>query len=339
MKHALITGGLGFIGSSFARLLLQYGIKVTIIDNYSYASDESRVNVNNSNLTIKCANICDAQSFDSLSDDIDSIFHFAAETHVDKSIKNPSIFLESNILGTHQVLEFAKRINKRVVIVSTDEVYGSAPDDKHFTELDILNPSSPYSASKASSDLLALAYHRTFNTDVVITRCSNNYGEYQTIEKLIPLSIYNILNDLPIHIYGNGTQQRDWIHIKDHCRGILYAYNYGISGEIYNIGTGIETPNIELLKLLAKELNKDVKFDYISDRLGHDVRYAIDSSKLMNLGWKPFYNLQVGISEIAYWYKNNMEWLEQNKLKNKEWLEQQYGQQLVKTSETAQNQS
>lgn len=326
MKHALVTGGLGFIGSAFTRLLLQYGIKTTIIDNYSYASDESRVNVQDTNLTIKSGNICNADIYESLSDDIDSIFHFAAETHVDRSIRNPSIFLESNILGTHSVLEYAKTINKRVVIVSTDEVYGSAADEKHFTEMDILNPSSPYSASKASSDLLALAYHTTFNTDVVITRCSNNYGEYQTIEKLIPLSIYNILHELPIPIYGDGKQQRDWIHIKDHCKGILYAYNYGTSGEIYNIGTGIETPNIELLQLLARELNKDAKFDYITDRLGHDVRYAIDSSKLMDLGWKPFYDLQQGISEIAYWYKNNIEWLKRNKLKNKEWLEQQYGQ-------------
>lgn len=325
MKHALVTGGLGFIGSSFVRLLIRYGVKVTIVDNYSYASDESRVSIENPNLIIKCSNICNDETYDFLPDDIDSIFHFAAETHVDRSIKYPHIFLETNVIGTQKVLEFAKKIRKRVVIISTDEVYGSAPDGKHFSETDILNPSSPYSASKASSDLLALAYHTTFNTDVIITRCSNNYGEYQTIEKLIPLSIYNILHDIPIPIYGDGMQQRDWIHVNDHCTGILHAFNYGQSGEIYNIGTGIETPNIELLNILAKELNKEVKFDFIEDRLGHDVRYALDSSKLMRLGWKPFYSLQSGMSDIAYWYKNNTEWLEQNREKNKQWIKEQYG--------------
>ena len=198
MKHALITGGLGFIGSSFARLLLQYGIKVTIINNHRYASDESRVDIGNPNLSMKSANICNNDTYHSLSDDIDSIFHFAAETHVDLSIKDSNIFLKTNVLGTQKVLEYAKSINKRVVLISTDEVYGSATEERHFSEIDILNPSSPYSASKAPSDLLGIAYYTTFNTDVIITRCSNNYGEYQTIEKLIPLSIYNLLHDLPM---------------------------------------------------------------------------------------------------------------------------------------------
>lgn len=325
MKHALVTGGLGFIGSSFVRLLVRYGVKVTIIDNYSYASDENRVNIENPNLCIKRGNICDDETYEGLADDIDSIFHFAAETHVDRSIKTPHIFLETNVIGTQKVLEYAKKIKKRVVVVSTDEVYGSAPDGKHFTEMDMLNPSSPYSASKASSDLLAIAYYTTFNTDVVITRCSNNYGEYQTIEKLLPLSIYNILHDIPIPIYGNGMQKRDWIHVNDHCLGILCAFNCGQTGEIYNIGTGVEISNIEVLNILGKELNKEVKFNFIEDRLGHDVRYAIDCSKLMELGWKPFYSLERGMSDIAYWYKHNVDWLEQNKEKNKQWLSEHYG--------------
>jgi len=325
MKHALVTGGLGFIGCSFVRLLLCYGIKVTIIDNYSYASDESRVDVNHTNLIINCCDVASKETYESLSDDIDSIFHFAAETHVDKSIKNPDIFFNTNILGTQRVLEYANTKNLRCVLVSTDEVYGSAPDDKHFTELDILNPSSPYSSSKASADLIGISYYKTFNTDVIITRCSNNYGEYQTIEKLIPLSIYNILHDLPVPIYGDGSQQRDWIYIDDHIRGILYAFRQGKSGEIYNIGTGIETSNLVLLEMLAKELGKEPKFEFITDRPAHDVKYAIDSSKLRNLGWKPYIKIEDGVKDLAYWYKNNIEWLESNKKKNQEWLNEQYG--------------
>lgn len=325
MNHILITGGLGFIGSSFARLLLRYGKKVTILDNYSYAADENRVDINNPNLIICSCNICNKDTYDFLPDDIDCIFHFAAETHVDRSIKNPDIFIETNIIGTQRVLEYAKRIGKRMILISTDEVYGSAPEGLRFNENDILNPSSPYSASKASSDMLAKAYHTTFGTDVIITRCSNNYGEYQTIEKLIPLSIYNILNDNPIPIYGDGKQQRDWIHVNDHCLGILYAFNYGISGEIYNIGTGVETPNITLLETIAKELGKEPKFKFVTDRQGHDVRYAIDSTKLMKLGWKPRFNLEQGVADIAYWYKNNLEWLEQNKKNNENWLKEHYG--------------
>lgn len=325
MKHALVTGGLGFIGSSFVRLLLRYGIKVTIIDNYSYASDESRIDISNPNLIINCCSISSPETYEFLSDDIDSIFHFAAETHVDKSIKNPDIFFNTNILGTQKVLEYAKKIGVRCVLVSTDEVYGSAPDGKHFTEIDALNPSSPYSSSKASSDLIGISYFKTFNVDVVITRCSNNYGEYQTIEKLIPLSIYNILNDLPIPIYGNGSQKRDWIYVEDHIRGILYAYKQGKSGEIYNIGTGIETSNLVLLEMLAKELGKEPKFEFINDRPAHDIIYAIDSTKIRSLGWKPFINLETGVKDLAYWYKNNLDWLESNKKKNQDWLIEQYG--------------
>lgn len=325
MKHALVTGGLGFIGSSFVRLLLRYGIKVTIIDNYAYASDESRLDINHPNLNIKCCNVSYHEAYEYLPDSIDSIFHFAAETHVDKSIKDPDVFFNTNILGTQRVLEYAKKIGVRCVLISTDEVYGSAPDGKHFTELDILNPSSPYSSSKASSDLIGISYYKTFNVDVVITRCSNNYGEYQTIEKLIPLSIYNILHDLPISIYGNGSQKRDWISVEDHIRGILYAYKQGKSGEIYNIGTGIETSNLVLLEMLAKELGKEPKFEFIDDRPAHDVIYAIDSSKIRSLGWKPFSRLEDGVKDLAYWYKNNMDWLESNKKKNQEWLNYQYG--------------
>lgn len=325
MNHTLITGGLGFIGSSFARLLIRFGKKVTIMDNYSYAADESRVDITNSNLTVLNRSICNKDSYDFLHDDIDSIFHFAAETHVDKSIKNPDVFIETNIIGTQRVLEYAKKIGKRMILISTDEVYGSAPNGVSFNETDILNPSSPYSASKASSEMLAKAYYTTFGTDVITTRCSNNYGEYQTIEKLIPLSIYNILNDNPIPIYGDGKQERDWIHVDDHCLGILYAFKKGISGEIYNIGTGIETSNITLLEMLAKELGKEPKFEFVTDRKGHDVRYSIDSKKLMSLGWKPKYSLERGIADIAYWYKNNLEWLERNKKNNEEWLKEQYG--------------
>jgi dTDP-glucose 4,6-dehydratase len=325
MKHALITGGFGFIGSSFARLLLRYGVKVSIIDNCGYASDESRVDVNHINLIIKRNTICDSEAFDNLSEDIDSIFHFAAETHVDRSIKNPDVFLHTNILGTHKVLEFSKKRNLRCVLVSTDEVYGSASDNQCFTETDILNPSSPYSASKASSDLLGISYYKTFGTDIIITRCSNNYGEYQNIEKFIPLSIYNIMNDLPVPIYGDGNQKRDWINVEDHCRGILYAFNQGKSGEVYNIGTGIETTNLNLLDMIANELGKELKLDFIEDRLGHDVKYAIDSCKIESLGWKPYYSLENGVKDLVYWYKHNIEWLEGNRDKNNKWIEEHYG--------------
>ena len=243
--------------------------------------------------------------------EIDAIVHFAAESHVDRSILGASEFVRTNIAGTNVLLEVVKELNiKRFLQVSTDEVYGSLGAAGLFTEETPLHPNSPYSASKASADLLALAYQHTFGLPIVVTRCSNNYGPYQFPEKLIPLIIANALNDKPLPVYGDGMNVRDWLHVKDHCSAIDTVLQRGRIGEVYNIGGNNEKPNIEIIKLILQNLNKpETLITYVKDRPGHDRRYAIDSSKIQcELGWKPAYTFERGIAETIKWYVDNHRW-------------------------------
>jgi dTDP-glucose 4,6-dehydratase len=243
--------------------------------------------------------------------EIDVIVHFAAESHVDRSILGASEFVQTNVVGINVLLEVVKELKiKRFLQVSTDEVYGSLGDSGLFTEETPLHPNSPYSASKASADMLALAYHHTFGLPIVVTRCSNNYGPYQFPEKLIPLMIANALNDKPLPVYGDGMNVRDWLHVKDHCSAIDTVLHKGRIGEVYNIGGNNEKPNIEIIKLILQNLNKpESLITYVKDRLGHDRRYAIDSGKIQKeFGWKPAYTFERGIAETIQWYVDNKQW-------------------------------
>ena len=259
--------------------------------------------------------------------DFDTVVHFAAESHVDRSITDPEVFLTTNILGTHTLLEAAKsawkcepdnkhskdyREGVRYLQVSTDEVYGALGKTGMFTEATPLAPNSPYSASKASADMLVRAYYQTFGLPVNITRCSNNYGPYQFPEKLIPLMIHNARHDKPLPVYGDGMQIRDWLHVKDHCAAIAAVLEAGRPGEIYNIGGNNEKANLEIVRLILKELDKSEELiQYVQDRPGHDRRYAIDNTKITaELGWRPAYTFEQGIHETIQWYLQNTGWVE-----------------------------
>jgi dTDP-glucose 4,6-dehydratase len=259
------------------------------------------------------ADICDKgrveESFREYS--IDAVVHFAAESHVDRSILGPAVFVQTNVLGTSVLLEASKQFGvERFVHVSTDEVYGSLGASEKFTETTPLHPNSPYSATKASSDLLALAYCHTFQTPISITRCSNNYGPYQFPEKLIPLMIANALNDKPLPVYGDGLNVRDWLYVDDHCAALDAVLHKGKDGEVYNIGGNNEKTNIEIVKLILHGLKKtESLIEFVKDRLGHDRRYAIDASKIKNeLGWVPIHTFENGIQETIRWYLANKDW-------------------------------
>lgn len=259
---------------------------------------------------------------DSLVSDVDYIVHFAAESHVDRSIEDPQIFIKTNIIGTQVLLDAAKKHNiKKYLQVSTDEVYGSLGPEGYFTEETPLQANSPYSASKAGADLMVRAYGETFGLPINITRCSNNYGPYQFPEKLIPLMISNALEDKELPIYGDGKNIRDWLHVYDHCSAIDLVLHKGKLGEVYNIGGHNEKRNIEIVKLILKELNKpESLIKFVKDRLGHDRRYAIDSTKITEeLGWKPKYTFETGIIETINWYLDNQDWME--KVKSGEYQE------------------
>jgi dTDP-glucose 4,6-dehydratase len=239
------------------------------------------------------------------------VVNFAAESHVDRSIASPESFFRTNIMGTSNLLESARRHGvKRFVQVSTDEVYGSLGETGRFTESTPINPSSPYSASKASADLLVLAAHKTFGQDVVVTRCSNNYGPYQFPEKLVPVAILRALADEPVPIYGDGLNVRDWIHVEDHCAAVFDVLMQGRAGEIYNVGAENERTNLELVRAILFHLDKSEELiKFVPDRPGHDRRYAVDSSKIRNeIGWKPLQSLERGLSETIEWYRQNAAW-------------------------------
>lgn len=311
----LVTGGAGFIGSNFVRYMLEKyrDLEIINLDKLGYGSNlENLRGINGDRHFFIKGDITDFELVSKIIKDIDIVVNFAAETHVDRSISNPYAFIESNIIGVYTLLESIRRYNPEVnfVHISTDEVYGDIIEGS-FKEDDRLMPSSPYSASKAAGDMLVLGYGRTYNLDVKITRCTNNYGPYQFPEKLIPKTIIRAMKDLSIPIYGRGDNIRDWLYVLDHCTGIDVVINKGESREIYNISSNCEKRNIDVVKLILELLDKPLDLiEYVEDRPGHDVRYSLDSSKIRELGWKPRYSFEEGIRSTVKWYLNNRWWWE-----------------------------
>ncbi len=317
MQTILVTGGAGFIGSNFVRHMLESHAQYPIVnfDKLTYAGNLENLEgcENNRSYHFIKGDISDRALVGSTVKEygIDTVVNFAAESHVDRSIRGPSIFIETNVSGTNVLLEVAKDEGiERFIQISTDEVYGSLGPTGKFSESTPLHPNSPYAASKAAADLLAMAYHHTFGLPVVITRCSNNYGPYQFPEKLIPLMIASALDNKSLPVYGDGQNVRDWLHVRDHCRAIDEVVHKGKAGEVYNIGGNNEWKNIDLVKLLLKKLGKSEKLiTFVRDRPGHDKRYAIDSSKIQqDLGWKPGYTFEEGVSETVDWYLSHQSW-------------------------------
>lgn len=315
--NILVTGGAGFIGSNFVRhLLTTYpDYRVINLDLLTYAGNIHNLDdvMENQNHYFVQGNITDRELIKSLIKqyDIQAIVNFAAESHVDRSILNPGIFIETNIQGTLALLDAAKECHvQRFLQVSTDEVYGSLGETGYFTEETPLAPNSPYSASKAGADMLVRAYHETYGLSVTITRCSNNYGPYHFPEKLIPLMITNGIDGDMLPIYGNGENIRDWLHVTDHCAAIDLVLHKGKSGEVYNVGGHNERTNNEIVQKIVEHLGlSSDRIHYVEDRLGHDLRYAIDPTKLeTELGWKPKYTFDTGIVETIDWYVNHEEW-------------------------------
>lgn len=360
MKTYLVTGAAGFIGSNYIKYILKKhdDIKVVILDALTYAGNLATIasDIDNERCFFVRGNICDSELVERLFADykFDCIVNFAAESHVDRSIEDPQLFLQTNILGTQNLMDAARRAwvtgkdetgyptwrkDVRFHQVSTDEVYGSLGTEGYFTETTPLCPHSPYSASKASADMIVMAYHDTYKMPVTITRCSNNYGPYHFPEKLIPLIIKNILEGKRLPVYGDGSNVRDWLYVEDHCKAIDLVVNKGRCGEVYNVGGHNEKKNIDIVKLTIstihdmmsekpelrkilkkKELNEngeisidwinDSLISYVKDRLGHDKRYAIDPTKISEeLGWTPETKFEDGIVKTIEWYLNNQEWV------------------------------
>ena len=334
MKTYLVTGAAGFIGANYIKYLLHRKykneeIKVIVLDLLTYAGNLGTIkdDIDNDRCIFVRGDIRDRELADRLFTeyDIDYVVNFAAESHVDRSIENPQLFLETNILGTQNLLDAARRAwvtgkdasgyptwktGKRYHQVSTDEVYGSLGKDGFFTEKTPLCPHSPYSASKTSADMIVMAYHDTYHMPTSITRCSNNYGPYHFPEKLIPLMISRALADEELPVYGNGENVRDWLHVSDHCEAIDLIIHKGKVGEIYNIGGHNERTNLQVVQTILKALDKpESLIKYVKDRPGHDRRYAIDPTKIeTELGWKPKYNFDTGIAQTIQWYLDNEDW-------------------------------
>jgi len=313
--HILVTGGAGFIGSNFIRHMLKIhqNLRITNLDLLTYAGnlDNLKGCDTDKRYSFVRGDICDHALVDSIirKGGIDTVVHFAAESHVDRSITDPSVFVKTNVLGTHTLLEAAKQYNvRRFIHVSTDEAYGSLPEGS-FRETDILSPSSPYSSSKAGSDLLALSYYTTYGLPVIVTRCTNNFGPYQFPEKLIPLFITNLIEGKKVPVYGSGRNVRDWIHVGDHCNAIDFTLRNGKTGEIYNVGGGNEKTNLEITEKILRFMGKDDSMiEYVRDRPGHDFRYSLDCSKLRSLGWKPMRSFDNALQETIDWYVRNEWW-------------------------------
>jgi len=334
VKNILVTGGAGFIGSNFIRFILVHDQSVALVINldlltYAGNLENLRDVENESRYVFVKGDVRNRELVNNLFEkyDIDTVIHFAAESHVDRSIVEPELFLTTNIVGTQTLLDAAKRHwnlapeNKysrtyrpgvRYLQVSTDEVYGALGKEGMFTETTPLSPNSPYSASKAGADLVVRAYHETYGLPVNITRCSNNYGPFQFPEKLIPLMIRNALADRPLPVYGDGFQIRDWLHVSDHCAAILTVLNKGIEGEVYNIGGNNEKSNLEVVKYILRKLGKpESLIEHIKDRPGHDRRYAINNAKITTqLNWKPMYTFERGICETIQWYLDHPDWID-----------------------------
>jgi len=316
LSKILVTGGCGFIGSNFIRYALKNSdYEIVNLDKLTYAGNlKNLVDVQNDpRYKFYKGDICNFElvSFIIEKEKVDSIINFAAESHVDRSILSSQEFIRTNVTGTNVLLEVTRLYQlKKFLQISTDEVYGSLGPEGKFTEETPLSPNSPYSASKASADLLVKAFHHTYGVPALITRCSNNYGPYQFPEKLIPLMIINTLSNKPLPVYGDGMNVRDWIYVEDHCEAILKVFEKGRIGEVYNIGAENEKPNIEIVKLILKELRKDESLiTYVKDRPGHDRRYAIDATKIKTeLGWKPSHTFETAIKETINWYIQNQSW-------------------------------
>jgi len=318
-----VTGGAGFIGGNFIHYYLKEHPedRVVCIDKLTYAGNLSTLApvMDNPNFRFCKLDICDREGIFKLFEEEkpDAVINFAAESHVDRSIENPGVFLQTNIIGTATMMDACRAFgNIRYHQVSTDEVYGDLPLDRpdlFFTEQTPIHTSSPYSSSKAGADLLVQAYHRTFGLPVTISRCSNNYGPYHFPEKLIPLMIANCLNNKPLPVYGEGLNVRDWLYVEDHCKAIDLILHKGRIGEVYNVGGHNEMRNIDIVKLILKELGKDESLiTYVSDRKGHDLRYAIDPTKIhTELGWLPETKFEDGIKKTIRWYLDNRSWWEE----------------------------
>ena len=306
----LITGGAGFIGCNFVRYMLEKysDEEIVVLDKLTYAGRlENLQEIMNKVIFIR-GDICNKEDIEKIGD-CEIIFNYAAGTHVDRSIIEAGVFVKTDILGTYNLLEYARKNDiERYIQISTDEVYGST-EKSSFKETDILDPSSPYSASKAGADLLVKAYHKTYGLPVLITRSSNNFGPYQYPEKLIPLFITNALQNKTLPVYGDGLNVRDWIYVLDNCEAIDLVYQKGKIGEIYNIASGNEKTNLEITNLILKELNKPKRLiKFVDDRLGHDRRYSLDFSKIKELGWRPDYDFENVIRITINWYKENKWW-------------------------------
>ena len=325
MRNMLITGGMGFIGSNFIRYVLERysDLKVTNLDLLTYAGNPNNVAdiAAHPHYRFIQGDIRDTKLIQDLfAEGFDTVVHFAAESHVDRSIDDPYSFLRTNVIGTQALLEAAKRNRVRIFAhISTDEVYGSLGSKGSFTERTAAQPNSPYAASKAASDFIVRAYNKTFGLPVFISRCSNNYGPYQHPEKLIPKAITNALQGKLIPIYGDGSNVRDWLHVSDHCAAIDHILAKGTVGEVYNIGGNSERTNLEIIRMVLDELGlPHTMIEFVTDRKGHDKRYAINARKLRkDTGWQPSYKLEQGIRQTVRWYKDNEAW----------WLPQLAGEQ------------
>ena len=349
VQNLLVTGGCGFIGSNFIRYLLResdFSGRIVNIDKLTYAGNPENLSDIKDTLPKRYefiqGDICDQDLLNHIFDEfqIDSICHFAAESHVDRSIVAPDAFIQTNIIGTFILLETAKANLDRMHLfhhISTDEVFGSLPEEGFFTERTPYKPNSPYSASKASSDHLVRAYHKTYGLPITVSNCSNNYGPYQFPEKLIPLMILNALEGKSLPVYGDGRNVRDWLYVRDHCTAIWTIMKQGRRGETYNIGGKTEMENIEIVKMICdildqttprlKNRSRQELISFVKDRPGHDRRYAIDFSKLNEeLGWSPSESLETGLSRTIKWYIENEEWVRHIKTgEYLSWIRQHYG--------------
>lgn len=319
-KNVLVTGAAGFIGSNFVEYFTAKhpDYNVIVLDKLTYAGNIHNLDKVKDKITFIQGDICDLEKVTEIFNEynINGVIHFAAESHVDNSIKEPFVFTKTNVIGTHTLLEVAKRTwgegsSNKFVHISTDEVFGTLGEEGYFTEESQIKPNSPYSASKASSDLIARAYFETYKMNVNITNCSNNYGPYQHNEKLIPHMIKLALNNEKLPVYGQGQNIRDWLYVEDHCKAIDLVFENGKPGERYNIGGHNEKRNIEIVKLILKRLDKpEDLIEFVTDRKGHDYRYAIDPTKIKNeLGWEPETMFEDGIVKTIDWYLENKEWL------------------------------
>lgn len=303
----LITGGAGFIGTNFVHYIHEnYDYEIVVLDKLTYAGNKDNLMDILKDIQFINGDISSEEDVKTAMNDCDLVVNFAAETHVDRSITDPRIFVETDVLGTYNLLECVRKYDvEKYLQISTDEVYGSI-DNGSFTEKSNIDPSSPYSASKAGGDVLVNSYFKTYGTPVLITRSSNNYGPYQYPEKLIPLFILNAIQDKPLPVYGKGLNVRDWIYVLDNCTGIDTVLNKGKFGEVYNIGGGNEKSNIEITHMILDLLGKpESLITYVEDRLGHDLRYSLDSTKTKNLGWKPEWGFEEGLKQTIEWYKEN----------------------------------